>query len=129
MPRETYSIWDVAPQIADSIYYDVRELLGSPLKKIEVRFKGLTPLFVAILHLENGEMYAITGDAEYLGESDYEEMGFDYEKYPHISDSVAGIHSWWAILASDADLDEFKINKKQYENLKKEYDDLGLIVS
>lgn len=128
-PRKgVFSIWDVAPYIADNLEYELKEyLIPEGVEKIECRFRGLTPFFVAIIHSKKGRMFAISGNAEYLSERDYEEMGFDYEKYKHISDSIACVYATYIHATSDITMDKFeerfRISKRDYEYLKKKYND------
>lgn len=124
----TYSIWKIAPNIADDILYDVREIFSEDMDKIEVRFYGKWPNFVSILHLKNGDKYAIKGNADDFGEDIYEHMGFDYSKYESVSDAVKGVYLWWVYLSYEDDLQQYKIKMDEYTKLRDKYNEIGIVV-
>lgn len=127
-PRKgTFHLANIADTLADEIRFHQDELLPSKIKKIECRFKGATPEFVAIIHTEDGSIYAVPGNSEYLGETDYEEISFNPEKHRNISDSIACPYAVYTYLISDIPPEEFeenfKISRSEYRRLKKEYND------
>jgi len=127
-PRKgVYSIWEVAPEIADSLLFDIADLIPEGIEKIECRFLGLTPVFTAIVHSKKGRKFAIFGNSEYLEEEDYREMGFDYDKYSRISDSIACVYSVYIIARSEISKEEFeknyKLSERAYKSLKEKYND------
>jgi len=124
----TYSIQKVAPNIADGFLWSVKEEFGSPMSKIEVRFFGNTPQFVSILHLADGRKYATEGLSEYLSEEDYEELGFDLDKYHHVSDSIGGLVAWNNWLCSDANLEDFRITDAKLAELRKTFNQHTLTI-
>jgi len=127
-PRKgVYSLWNVAPTIADEIGFSGKELFPSGIEKIECRFQGLSPSFVAIVHTKDGRMYAIGGNSEFLGEEEYEDIGFNSDKYGKIMDSMACPYAVYMFLASDITREELKkhheIDREEYEELKRRYND------
>lgn len=125
-PRKgVFNVVDVAPEIADSLDYHIKELIPEGISKIECRFQGVTPLFVAIIHSKTRRTFAIKGNSEFLDEEDYKEMGFNFEKYEKISDSIACVYSTYVYAMSDITKEEFeenfKIGKKELEELRKHY--------
>jgi len=127
-PRKgLFSIWDVAPNIADDLDYHIKELIPEGIKKIECRFYDATPRFVAIIHSNKGRTFAIEGNSEYLSEDEYEEMGFDPDKYPRISDSIACVYAPYTYAMSDISKEEFyedyRVTGEELEELRKQFDD------
>jgi hypothetical protein len=127
-PRKgVFSIWDVAPNIADDLGYHIKELIPEGIKKIECRFYGATPEFVAIIHSNRGRTFAIEDNSEYLSEDEYEEMGFDPDKYPKISDSIGCVYSPYILAISDIRKEEFlkdhQVSKSELEEIRKRFND------
>jgi hypothetical protein len=127
-PRKgVFSIWDVAPNIADDLEYHIKELIPEGIKKIECRFYDATPWFVAIIHSNRGRTFAIKGNAEYLNEKDYEEMGFDPDKYTKILDSIVCVFAPYTLAMSDIGEEDFHeeygATRKKVEELRKQFDD------
>jgi len=127
-PRKgVYSIWDVAPEIADSLTYNIEELIPEGVKKIECRFFGKTPLFASIIHGKKDSVFVIEGNSEYLSEEDYREMGFDPEKYSEIRDSIACVYAAYVHAMSDISKEDFekryKVGRRGLSIIRKYYDD------
>jgi len=121
--------WKYAPDVADAIIFTSKADFNFKPKKIEVRFKGATPLGVAILHTDKGT-YAIRFNSEYISEEDIKEQ-FYKEPPGNISDSFpGGILSVFQMLESVSgkkQLDEYyKVNKNELRRLRKEFNDYTL---
>ncbi|MGC8578272.1 MAG: hypothetical protein ACP5M7_09825 [Thermoproteota archaeon] len=127
MPKKgTFSVWDVAPKIAPSLSSHIKSLLPEGVEKIECRFFGITPLFVAIIHSNSGWKYAIKGDSNEVDGKTKIEMGFDFNKYYKISDSIAcvfRVYEQTAGISREAFRRMFEVVNDDYEWLKKKYNE------
>jgi hypothetical protein len=125
--KGAFNIWDVAPGIADDLGYDIKELIPEGIKKIECRFYDATPELVAIIHSTKGRTFVIRENSEYLDEEAYEEMGFDPDKYPQISDSIMCVYSPYILAISDIRKEEFlkdhQVSKSELEEIRKQFND------
>ncbi len=127
-PRKgVFYISEVAPNIADKLISNAKELIPEGIEKIECRFKKNSPLFLAIIHTKKGKLYALEGNSELLEEEDLEEMGFNDKKFGKIIDSVACVYAFYKLVMSDIPakifVEKSKISKVFYLVLRVDYPD------